>query len=293
MKALWAFEPRGQSQKSIKGMSRLLENLVKKPRDLSIGYVVTESEIYLYTAYDVPIADRFTSYPKELIMKELKKAGVTVEPGQVDIFNHRTISTTPAVDHLLNQARKKKVDLIALHTHNKKGIERLVMGSFAETTVHRSRADLLLAGPNSTFPSRLRNIFFASDFSPKSKRDLGEVLALCKRIGARLTVFHAANPSYRWAIDEADRKVQAYRRATDDMAQWIQNEGRKAGVPCSVEINADFDSIPNLTLKAAKKAKADLIILRAKVGPAAALIGGSVTRNILRNSKSPVLVLKR
>lgn len=292
MKTLWAFEPRSQSVTSIKGMARLLMQFAPGPRDLEVGYVVTESEMYLYTAYDVPESERFTAFPKKLIELDLKKAAVKMDPSKIHIFNYRTMSTTPAVDHLLKQTRKRGARLLALYTQNKVGIERLVLGSFAETAVHRSRIDLLLAGPKTKFAKRTRNIFFASDFSPKAKKDLGKVIDLCQHFGAGLTVFHAANVRYQWAIDETDPKLKAYRRATDQMAEWIANQCSRAGVANSVVINADFNSIPNQALKSARKTKADLIVVRAKIGPGAALMGGSVTRNILRNSRVPVLILK-
>jgi nucleotide-binding universal stress UspA family protein len=41
-----------------------------------------------------------------------------------------------------------------------------------------------------------------------------------------------------------------------------------------------------------KKKKIDLVAVSAKIGPMAALIGGSITRQIVRGSQVPVLVLK-
>jgi nucleotide-binding universal stress UspA family protein len=41
-----------------------------------------------------------------------------------------------------------------------------------------------------------------------------------------------------------------------------------------------------------KKNQMDMIAVCAKVGPVAALMGGSVTRQIIRKSSLPVLVLK-
>lgn len=292
MKVLWGFEPRSQSSASIKGMNRLLGQFVKGSRDLSVGYVVTESEPYLYAAFDVPPEERFRSYPKELIMKDLKEAGARVKSEAVHIVNHRTLSTTTAVDRFLKFARSEKADLVALFTYNKSGLQRMIMGSFAETAVHRSRIDLLLAGPKTKYPERIRSVLFSSDFSARSKRDLGRVLKLCKAMGAKLTVFHSAQITYRWPFDDAGPEIRSYRQNVKKFEAWVQEECRKASVPCSVVVKAELEPIPELAIKEARRAKADLVVVSAKAGPLAALMGGSVTRNIVRHGVYPVLVLK-
>jgi nucleotide-binding universal stress UspA family protein len=274
-------------------MAKLLGQFSRNTRDLNIGYIVTGNESYLYTAFDVPEEERFTAYPKKLILNDLKSAKVRVKPGGIHVLHHRTFSTTTAVDHLLSFAKSKRADMLALFTHNKRGLERLIMGSFAETAVHRSRIDLLLAGPRTKYPARIRSIFYASDFSPGAKKDLRHVLGICKRTRARLTVFHAAQITYRWSLDESNPEIHAYRRKTKKMSEWIESESKKARVPCSVMLKAEFEPIPDLAFEAARRAKADLFIVSAKVGPFAALMGGSVTRNIIRHGTYPVMVLKR
>lgn len=292
MKVVWGLEPKSQNTKTIKAMHSLLKNLVSKANDLSVGYVVTENESYLYTAFDVPVAERLTAYPRELINKDLKSAGVRIKQDAVHIINYRTLSKTAAVDRFLKFANFEKAKLIALFTHNKKGLERLIMGSFAETAVHRSRIDLLLAGPKTKYPQRIKNIFYASDFSPRSKRDLHRVLELCKQVSARLTVFHAAEITYHWPPDEASSEILAYRRKIKKMQNWIESECKKAKVSFFVKIKTELESTADLAIKGARSAKADLIIVGAKAGPLAALMGGSVTRKIVRNGSYPVLILK-
>jgi nucleotide-binding universal stress UspA family protein len=293
MKVLWGFEPRTQSKTAIKGMASLLGRLSQGGRDLNLGFVVTENEVYLHTAYDVPVDERYDTYPKSLIQKDLRKAGVQLDSSKIQVLHRRTLSTTKAVDHFLRLARSQRAGLVALYTRNKKGIERLIMGSFAETAIHRSRIDLLLAGPGTKYPARVRKIFYASDFGPESKRDLRRVLAMCRLMGASLTVYHAAEVIYRWSLDESSPRVKAYRREVDRMTAWMENAGKKARVRCSVVVDAEFESIPGRVLRAARVAKADLLVVSAKAGPLAALMGGSVTRSIVRHGNYPVWILKR
>ena len=294
MKIVWGYEPKSQNNEAAKGMVKLLGQFASGTYDINIGCVVTENEVYLHPAHKLPPKERFSKYPKDLILADLKSAKIQLKPSAVHILHHRTLSTTAAVDQLLGFAKARRAKLIALFTHNRTGIKRLVMGSFAETAVHRSQIDLLLAGPKTQFPDRVRNVLFASDFAPDSKRDLRRVLELCKRMGARLTVFHAARITSKWSpLNEDNPEIQAFRRMTRKMVDWIETECKKADVPCSIVIKVEFESISDLALKAARKAKADLIVVSAKVGPLAALMGGSVTRNIVRLGSHPVLILKK
>lgn len=292
MKTVWGFEPKNQNKAAIQGMAQLLGEFCGGARKLGVAYVVTEHEPYLYAAFDVPAEERFTVYPRTLILDDLKKARVRVNSDQVHVLRHRTLSITKAVDQLLGFAKSEKAELLALFTQNKKGFERMLMGSFAETAVHRSPIDLLLAGPKTKYPKKVRNILYASDFESSSKGDLRRVIGICKRMRARLIVFHAAELRYRNSFDEANPGVQAYRRTIDQMVSWIESESRKAGVAVTVEVKADFESITDLTFQAARRAKADLIAVSAKTGPLSALMGGSVTRRIVRDGRYPVLILK-
>jgi nucleotide-binding universal stress UspA family protein len=294
MKALWAFEPESQSAAAIQGMYRLLLQFVGSPGKMELGFVITGNESNLYRAYDVPAEERFTIYTRRLIHRDLKRARVSMPDNRIHLVDFDTLRTTKAVDRFLAFARSRRVDLVALHTRSKRGIDRLVMGSFAETTVHRSSIDLLLMGPQTRFRPKVRRILFASDFSPSSKRIFIKVLALCKRLGADLRVFHCPHTTYWWSLDEANPKVRTYRRYVKRTAQWYKDTSRNAKILCDVKVEDDeFRSIPELILNSAKKTQSDLIVVSAETGPFAALMGGSVTRKLLRYGRLPILVLKR
>ncbi len=293
MKTVWAFEPRRQNKTSLKGMASLIGQFTRNTQDLRVGFVVTGNESDLYMAFDVPEKERFTVYPKQLIMEDLKAAGVRLKPSQVDILQHRTLSTTKTVDKVLNFATAERSKLLALFTHNKRGVERLFMGSFAETAIHRSQINLLLAGPKTKYPAKVRRVLYASDFGPDSKSELRRVLEVCKHLRARLTVFHAAEFTYNWSLDESNPEILAYRQNTKKMADWIEGECKKYRVQSKVVLSSELGSIAALALKTARNSKSDLVVVSAKVGPFGAFMGGSVTRNIIRDCTFPILVLKR
>ena len=64
--------------------------------------------------------------------------GVAAEAVMVESFGGR------AADHIVRQAKKWGADLIALGTHGRRGVKRMVMGSDAEQVVRTSPVPVLL-----------------------------------------------------------------------------------------------------------------------------------------------------
>ena len=76
------------------------------------------------------------------------------------------------------------------------------------------------------------------------------------------------------------------------MKSWIEQECHRVGISGDVIVAAEFKATSDLIFATMKKKKIDLVVVSAKVGPMAALMGGSITRQIVRGSEVPVLILK-
>jgi len=292
MKALLAVEPFHQDETRLQGLYQTLLQILGQKSDIEAGFVVTRTESALNLAFDVPAQERFSVYPKELIKTALSKGKIRIADNKIHVVDFETVSTTKAVDRFLALAKSRKTQMIALFTHSKKGYQKLVLGSFAETAVHRSKLHLLLANPQTKFSPRIRHVFFASDFSRSARNQLKHTIAVCKNLKAKLTIFHSAEVIYRWSLDEASPRVRSYRKQVDKEAAYIQQQCKAAGVKCEIELRSDFVPPGEAAIEAASKSKADLIVVGSKVGPLAALMGGSVSRHVVRSSQKPVLVLK-
>lgn len=292
MKALWAFEPFHQDKTRLKGMHSTLSLLAGSPAKVEVGFVVTHTESSLSLAFDIPEEERFNIYPRKLIKQELKKARIKAEVKNIHVVEYATMSNTKAVDRLLRLATDREADLIGLFTHSTKGFFRFAIGSFAETAIHRSKVSLLIFNPQTQVAPKIKNMLFASDFSASSKKHLKTVLAYCKKLNSDLTVFHHAETIYKWSLDESNPKIQAYRRRVNRTKSWIEQECQRAGISGEVIVASDFKATADLIFTNMNLKKIDLVVVSAKVGPVAALMGGSITRQIVRGSKVPVLVLK-
>ncbi len=292
MKALWSFEPFYQNKNKIKGMHNTLKALTGSASKIEVGFVVTHTESSLSLAFDIPPSERFSHYPRKLIKQEMKNAGVSMPAEKIHIVDYATLSHVKAFEQLLALANNRGAQLIGLFTHSKKGYSRFTIGSFAETAILRSNINLLIINPKSQESAKIKNVFFAYDFTPASKEKLKEVISYCKKIKSHLTVFHHAEVVYAWPANESHAEIKSYRRKVNRTKQWVEEECHRSGLSTEVIVVADFQPTSDLILAQAKKTKADLIVVNAKVGRAAAFMGASITRQVVRGSTLPVLVLK-
>src|SRR5688500_6138882 len=105
MKILWGFVPRQQDKSTISDMYKLILQLASDPKNIEVGYVITGNDLRFTTSFDIPDEVRFTDYPRELILEDLKKARVPLSEKKVHILDRQTISTTESVDSFLALAR--------------------------------------------------------------------------------------------------------------------------------------------------------------------------------------------
>jgi nucleotide-binding universal stress UspA family protein len=292
MKSLFAFEPFHQEAPLVHDMVKLMKQLTASEKEIEIGFVATRTESELNLAFDVPALERFSSYPLQKIVEILKKAKVSIGPSRIHVVDFPTLSVTSAVDRLLRLVKTKKSKLLALYTHGRKGYARYLMGSFAETAIHRSRVSLLIASPKANFSNSLKTIFFASDFSSDSLRHLKQLCKISKQNGSTLVVFHQAEPVHLLRQKDLSPESKSYLRKIEQKKTKIEKLCAAAKVKVSVHVTGELAQTSDLIIKTATKSKADLIAVSAKVGPAIALMGGSVARQVLRASDKPVLVLK-
>lgn len=292
MKALWSYEPFHQDLKRIRSMHQALGQLSGSPSDINVGFIANHLNTNLALAFDVPKDKRFGDYPKAQIKKELKAGKIKISDSRIHVVEYQTYSTAKTVDQMLNVASDNDCKIIGIFTHARQGYRRLVMGSFAETAIHRSKVDLLLLNPKVEIEKQFRNMLFASDFGTASRTEFSKIFRYVKCLGADLTVFHHAEAIYKTSFDEENPRTKEYRKKIDRMKSWIENAAVEHGIKVSIVIAADISPTVSQILRVAQKSKADIIAVSAKTGPLLALMGGSVTRQIARESLLPVLIMK-
>ena len=77
--------------------------------------------------------------------------------------------------------KKVKADCLVISTHARTGLERLAMGSFAETVILTSAVPVLVLNPANKVPVSVRKILVPTDLSKKSEKYLTTMERLRKK----------------------------------------------------------------------------------------------------------------
>jgi len=254
-------------------------------------YVSSHAENALNTAFDIPKKNRFTTYPKKLIRSQLN--ALALKKITAAVLFQPSISLSASVKRLASYALSSKANLIVASTHGKVGLPRFVFGSFAESLAHISETDLLLYNQKTKLNKTPKKIVYAHDFSRKGAEGLEKIIDYANKWKASITVVHIPEASYSISFQGPDDEADSYRKYVTDVAIYIEECLKRRGIECDIVIEQNWKKPEaELILNAAKKIKADLIAVTAKSGKTAILLGGSVTRNIMRKSTIPTLVLK-
>jgi nucleotide-binding universal stress UspA family protein len=221
-----------------------------------------------------------------------------------EIIIEHSASITRTADALSNYALQSGAEAILITSHGRKGLRRLILGSFAETLLLRSKVPVLTLGPKADRISHLDHILFSTDFDASSKPALRHVTYLAKRLGARLTLFHSVprpiEPVFQsgvYLLGGSWVPVQAYfsaeaERVERRAASWC-HWSRRQGVETEYLIDNAGNFITQAVLRAAKNLRCGIIALEARSGRLAAALVGSVTREVIRQSSLPVWIVRQ
>jgi len=215
----------------------------------------------------------------------------------------RTMMSTGEVDQEIERAvRREQVDLVAMTTHGRAGMERAWLGSVADSLVRGLEVPVLLVRPSDEAPVAppggvgYGHVLVALDGSERAERAIAPALAL-RGDGGRLTLLRvAAAPSavtspFLPHAAQQTREQQESRRAR--AAEYLEGQRRRLGDgDAAVETVVVVDYHPaRAILKYALDHGADLVALGTHGrGPVGRLVLGSVSDKIVRASDVPVLV---
>lgn len=292
MKILWAYELFHQELSTHQKVHKLIERMGGKADSVNVAYVVTQREPYLTTAFDVAPEKRFSTYPHELIVKELKKAKIGVKPKNITILRKDTASITESAQCLSQFAGKIKADAIALYTHGKKGWSKFLVGSFAETLMHNSKTDLLLINPKASISAKLNKAVIAFDFAKSSQVHLVRALKQCKAMDLSVAVVHVSEMAYNWSSMSRTATLEAEQKKIEKMSHWVLEQADKLDLDCYIQVRLDTAKLATSILNEVKRIKADLLIVPQSKNSKPSLMGGSVTRQLVRESSIPVWVMR-
>jgi nucleotide-binding universal stress UspA family protein len=210
-----------------------------------------------------------------------------------------------SVEALVKHAQEVEAECIVVCTHARGGLERWVLGSFAESVLLTSDIPVLSINPTQPLPRKIGKIFVPTDLSPASTKFILKVSEFAGRIGASMELFFREpdplDPMIQqgvYAVGGGWVSVQGYLEEghEEDKKRLAKIcEGiRKRGVVCN-SLTATARGSSSLVYaieESAGKEGADLIAVLTQSGPVAATLLGSVARSLVRTSPIPILVFR-
>lgn len=291
MKTAWAVDVFGTSKHDAARMGRFLKLFSRTKAEVTVVYVATSSEPQLTLAFDIPESERFGKYPASILRAVVENSGLSIRTRNRLVLSSSTMSLTTMADLLCQAMNSVKPDLIALQTHQRRDMRRWILGSFAETVIHRANRPLLLTNPSRPLPSKIETILFADDLSPTATKARDFVAKLAKHFDARLCIVHA-DYFYGYGRKHKPPQFELYRDRVDRALIATHAYFMKRDVDVKCYLDETEKSVPEVILRSARKEHADIIVVSTKAGRFRALMGGSVTRKVVRESTLPVIVHK-
>lgn len=209
------------------------------------------------------------------------------------------------IDVLLDHARSWKADTVAVATHAKNALVKLFIGSFTEGLLRHSRVPLLVIGPKTKTPSKsdAKTLIYPTDFSRSSSALFFQTVKWAAAHNEHVVAVHGLTNAFLPAVLSDAHLLGGMYAPDTALNDYLVKKGQKAlkallapfknsGVKVIGEIYSDAGLISDVIVHAAKKHRAELIVMSTKSSAPARAGMGSVTKKVIRAASAPVLVLK-
>lgn len=307
MKILWAVDAFDDLPELQKKTDQLFRAMAKHaPIEVDPIYVLSPEQLGVTLEFSEHWTKKYEPLARKSLLSRLSDVGIS-GMSQPQILVHDRASLKGDVEVLVNHAKTHAYDLIVVGTHGRKGLKRMVMGSFAEELLIRSSIPVLVmrqsAVVSNELEKNLMKVLVAHDLAKSDLTFLTEVFKFTKNLGARLTLLNVIPrplevvfQSGVYLLSEGWVTVPAYAESEQsrqkDQASHIQEQARSAGIDCDVIIDDSSTSVVDSILSHAREHKVDFIAMAAQSGPVASAVIGSITRQVVRTAPCPVWVYR-
>ena len=221
-------------------------------------------------------ARRYLAARQEAFRKEGLMSRFQVEWGQ------------PA-DEILHLARTGTFDLVAMGTHGRTGLRRVLMGSVAEAVVRKSSVPVVLCRPDSRVGDWKR-IVVALDGTPGAEEILEHALALANRFQSTLHLVRVGLP----LVCSDGFRGRGYEFSKTDSLPYLQSIRERLASERVMTVAESRDGMAGSEIVAlADELGAGLICMttHGREEPLPGM-GRSVAAEVIENAPCPVLILK-
>lgn len=196
------------------------------------------------------------------------------------------------VEEILGAVLEKNISLIAMSTHGRSAVDRLLMGSVALEVVKRAQLPVLLTRPDTLRSSRpVQRILLAVEGFEPPRELLETVKYLAGGSKAEIILFHAVppviDPAPQWAVSTRLKILSTPEHRLQELADLLEKEGYVAW-PVVSEGKPEEEILAQI-----QQLGTDLVVLptHARSG-FEGLLAGSVAEGVLRRSPVAVVLQK-
>lgn len=300
-RVVWALDPFTDLKDSLKSTAALVQSICQRENwALEPVYVLSPDGFNWTGDFSGAWVSRYKPYIEKSMNELLQTLGVESHLPPKVIVN-KQLSLRDDVKKLLSYTKRNGAELLVLNTHARKGLSRMVLGSFAETAMLKSKTPLLVINPHTVQKQEFKHVFFPTDLSTSSKKAFGKIVKRAKKWGADITLFHKLpdpiEPVVQTGVHMAgggwvsvyqylDKESASRRKECEKFAQVAT----KAGLETKIIVEEKPGYVVDAIMEHAKENKADLITMASRTGSVSSVLIGSVARQLARVSDIPVWI---
>jgi len=163
---------------------------------------------------------------------------------------------------ITDKVRQHDIDMIVIGTRGRTGVKRALLGSVAEEIFRRAPCPVLTVGPHISKDTErrleMKEILYATDFSPESLSALPYALSLAQEHQARLTILHVVEEHKTGELVHAENYVESELRR---LRELVPSDAKSW---CEPNFRVEKGPVAEKILEIAVALGADLIVLGAR-----------------------------
>lgn len=207
----------------------------------------------------------------------------------------KQVESAAAADRIVAYTEEEDIDLVVMGTHGRRGLNRMLFGSVTEEVVRKAPCPVFTvrAGADVAPNRAVRRILVPVDFSDASEEAVLHAKEIAFTYGAEIDLLHVVEePFYPppYGLDPIDFPTEeVLERVETQLADLAREE---IGYE-HVMVQATTGSPPHEILEYVDENEIDLVVIatHGRTGLDRVLLG-SVTERVLRQSPTPVFVVK-
>ena len=209
---------------------------------------------------------------------------------ELKVIRHREfVAYCGPVDLIARIVKDEKVDLVIAGSHGASGMERLAIGSIAQSILQQIPCPTLVVGPHCTAVQHpFRSILLATDLERTGLRAAQYASGLAERFSGKLTLLHVVEP-------KAMHQERRPEFSEDDTLRALRRLlPQDLGIYTSGEVCIEHGKAGEMITHVAHSICPGLIVMGVREG---AMFSdhalGSTLAHVIREAYCPVLVVRR